>query len=344
MAGDVLIRSVRPWSSAADTPAIDVLCQAGAIAALGSDLTAPPGIPEVDGGGGVLLPGLVAAHVRPRPGQAEATLARLVEAGVTLARVHGPAEDLDEVLAARELFADRARIQVVAFVAGGLIREERGEKLLDAAVAAGADLLGGLDPAGHDRDPVRHLDLLFELAQRHSAGIDLQLRDPGELGAFEIELICERVAALGMRGRVTLSHCLALSTVEDHRRELLAELLAEHGISVTTLATAWGDPLPLRRLRWAGVPVGLGDDGGDLLDQAWLLAQANEFERDDEVELCADVATRDGARALRVGGYGVIEGDRADLMVLAADSVAEAVRQRPPRTLVVHDGRVVRNA
>lgn len=344
MAGDVLIRSVRPWAATADSPAVDVLCQAGRITEMGPDLPAPQDLPVVDGGGGVLLPALVAAHVRPLAGQAEATLARLVASGATLIRVHGPAEDLDEVLAARERFAERATIQVVAFVAGGLVREDRAEKLLDAAVAAGADLLGGLDPAGHDRDPVRSLDLLFELAERHSAGIDLQLRDPGELGAFEIELICERVAALGLRGRVTLSHCLALSTVDDHRREWLAELLAEHRISVTTLATAWGDPLPLRRLRWAGVPVGLGDDGGDLLDAARLLAEANGFERPDEVELCADVATRDGARALGVDGYGVIEGDRAELMVLPAPTVAEAVRQRPPRTLVVHDGRVVSQA
>ncbi|MBP2474963.1 cytosine/adenosine deaminase-related metal-dependent hydrolase [Crossiella equi] len=341
MAGDVLIRSVRPWASVPDTPVLDVLCADGAIVRVGPDLEAPPGVPVADGGGGLLLPGLVAAHVRPAPGAVGATLTRLLDSGATLVRLHVGTEHLDEALAAREEHGQRARIQVVAFASGGLVRDANGAKLLDEAAVSGADLVGALDPAGHDRDPVRCLDLLFEVAERHSVGVDLQLRDPGELGAFEVELFCERVAAHGLRGQATISHCLALAGVEDVRLEVLAELLGEHRVSVTTLATAYGKALPLRRLRWAGVPIGLGDDGGDLLRHTGLLAEANGFERADELELCADIATHDGARALRVGGYGLVEGDRADLVVLPAATVEEAVRQRPPRTLVVHDGRVV---
>ena len=59
-------------------------------------------------------------------------------------------------------------------------------------LSSGVETVGGIDPAGIDGDPVRHLDLLFDLAARHGAGIDLHLHDPGTLGAWELGLIAER--------------------------------------------------------------------------------------------------------------------------------------------------------
>ena len=44
---------------------------------------------------------------------------------------------------------------------------------------------------------------------------------------------------------------------------------------------------------------------------------------------------------MRLGDYGLAVGRRADLVVVAAQSVQEAYRTQPPRLAVVHDGRVV---
>ena len=52
-----------------------------------------------------------------------------------------------------------------------------------------------------DRDPVGHLDVVFGVAERHGVGVDIHLHETGELGAFTIELIAERTAALGMPAR-----------------------------------------------------------------------------------------------------------------------------------------------
>ncbi|GAA3847258.1 amidohydrolase [Saccharothrix violaceirubra] len=284
------------------------------------------------------------------------TLGRTIAGGATHVRSHAQVDvdsglaKLEGVLAAREAHADRAHVEVVAFPQCGILRERGTAELLDAALRAGADVVGGLDPAGYDRDPVRHLDVVFELAERHQCGVDVHLHDVGSLGAFQVELVCERVAALDMRGRVTISHAFALSTVDSERQRELVDLLAEHDVAVTTVSPGAREPLPLRQLRWAGVRLGLGQDGirdywspygnGDMLDRAWMLAHRNGFRQDALVEMCVDIATRGGAAVLG-RTLGLTEGAPADLVVVPGDTVTAAVMDRAPRTLVVHAGRVV---
>ena len=45
------------------------------------------------------------------------------------------------------------------------------------------------------------LDVLFGLADKHGKPLDIHLHEPGELGAFSLDLILDRVRALDMRGR-----------------------------------------------------------------------------------------------------------------------------------------------
>ena len=91
---------------------------------------------------------------------------------------------------------------------------------------------------------------------------------------------------------------------------------------------------------------------GDMLERAWQLAFRNGFRYDDLVELCVDVASR-GGRAI-IGGAswspaaiaddavtGLAPGARADLVVVAADTVSAAVMDHPPRTLVIRGGDVI---
>ena len=146
------------------------------------------------------------AHAWPRPIAAGAVHVRShaqVDADARLERLEG-------VLAARAAHADRCRVQVVAFPQSGIVRDPPTADLLDAAIAAGADLIGGIDPCGFDRDPVSHLDVVFGIAERRQVGVDIHLHETGALGAFTLELIAERTAALGMQGNVTVSHAFAL--------------------------------------------------------------------------------------------------------------------------------------
>ena len=260
-------------------------------------------------------------------------------------------DSLEGVMEARDAFADRVTIELVAFPQSGLLVRPGTAELLEAAVRAGADLVGGLDPAGFDHRPVEHLDTIFATAGRHGCGLDIHLHDGGELGAFTIDLILERTRALGLAGRVTISHAFALAEVPEPRRQRLVEGLADQRVSLATVAPGNRPPLPLASLHAAGVAVGLGCDGirdlwspwgdGDMLGRAALLAWRAGARRDQDLAGALELATAGGARVLGLDGHGLEPGCWADLTLVPAATVGEAVVAHPPRSLVLKRGRVV---
>jgi cytosine/adenosine deaminase-related metal-dependent hydrolase len=130
--------------------------------------------------------------------RAASLLAAYVAAGTSHIRSHvdvdtvAGLDSLHGVIEARDTFADRVDVELVAFPQSGLLVRPGTAELLEAAVHAGADLVGGLDPAGFDQRPVEHLDAVFAIADRNGCGVDIHLHDAGELGAFTIDLIVER--------------------------------------------------------------------------------------------------------------------------------------------------------
>jgi cytosine deaminase len=59
------------------------------------------------------------------------------------------------------------------------------------------------------------------------------------------------------------------------------------------------------------------------------------------LETVMDMVTSEAAAAVRLDGYGLEPGCRADLVVLPVDRVSEALRLAPAPRWVVHGGRVV---
>ncbi|MCP8940762.1 amidohydrolase family protein [Alsobacter sp. SYSU M60028] len=285
--------------------------------------------------------------------QAVATLAL----GVTAIRTHVDVDteigvaNVAGVLETREKLAGWVDIQIVAFPQSGMLIRPGTQELMEEALRLGADIVGGIDPASIDRDPVAHLDAVFAMAQSHGKPIDLHLHEPGELGAFCLELIVERTRALGMQGRVMVDHAYCLGMLEAATLDTLAASLADAGVAVMTAGPP-GRPAPaVKRLREAGVVVCGGSDGprgtwepygrGDMLQRATMIGQRNGFTRDEDLELALDVCTVQGARALGLAGYGLAEGCVADLVLVDAETAAEAVAAPPPRRVVVKAGRVV---
>jgi cytosine deaminase len=385
---DVLLRGGRPWGR--DEPA-DVLVRDGAIAEIGPGLQASgvevvdvgdrlllPGLVEAHchldktlyGGpwvphsaGDALADRIANDRLRrrelgiPDPDHIVALLERMVAAGTTYVRSHtdiDPEVGLDGVAAVRIAVArleGRVSVEQVAFPQHGLLTNPGTAELLDAALRQGVETVGGIDPAGVDRDPVRHLDILFDLAARHGAGIDIHLHDPGELGAWELDLIVDRTRDTGLGGRVTVSHAYGFSQLDAASQGRLIERLAEAGVTLVTAAVYSFPVPPIKRLRAAGVNVACGHDGicdlwgpygsGDMLERAMHLAYRSTFRRDEDIEIALDAATYGGARALGLPAYGLKVGAPADLVVVAARTPAEAVVRHAARDLVLKAGRTV---
>ncbi|MEZ5666883.1 MAG: amidohydrolase [Alphaproteobacteria bacterium] len=320
-----------------------------------------PWRPHVAGGG---VPARVAAEKAALAGltvpiaeRATALVRQAAAFGTTRMRSHVDIDTgvglagLEALLDVRARCADLMDIQLVAFPQSGVLAGPGTADLLDRAVAAGAEAVGGLDPAGFDGDIEGQLEVVFGIAERRGAWVDIHLHDPGEMGAFELRRIAARTRALGLQGRVAVSHAYALGAVDDATFGATADALAAAGVAIMTNGPG-PDPIPpVKRLRAAGVTVFAGSDNirdswspygsGDMLERARLIGYRNGLATDDELALALALATDAAAGVLGVDGYGIAVGARADLVAVSASCVAEAVATFPPRSLVIRAGRVV---
>src|SRR4051812_24536478 len=99
---------------------------------------------------------------------------------------------IEGVMARREALAGIVDIDLVAFPQSGMLVRPGTLELLEQALRLGAETVGGLDPCAIDRDPKGHVDTVFGLADKFGCGVDIHLHEPGEMGAFSMELIIER--------------------------------------------------------------------------------------------------------------------------------------------------------
>jgi cytosine/adenosine deaminase-related metal-dependent hydrolase len=389
MSADVVLRGVRPM--AAGGP-VDVLVRGGVIERVAPGLVPPPGASVVDGRNGILLPGLVDAHMHldktfwglpwraheagpttrerienerrlrrelalPADAQAEGLARQAMSRGTLHIRSHVDVDtevglrNFEGVMTARSRLRDLVSIQVVAFPQSGVVTRPGTAELLEQAVKDGAELIGGVDPTGIDGDAAGQLDVVFGIAGRHGAGVDIHLHDGGAEGAAQIRMIAERTRALGLAGKVAVSHAFCLGMVDERLLEGLVALLREQRIAIMTTAPGDRPTPPVRRLREAGVAVGAGSDGvrdawtplgnADMLERAMLVAYRNGFRADTLLHDALDIATRGNAGVLGLEGYGLEVGCRADLVVVPGETLGEIVAMRPPRALVISGGRVV---
>ena len=119
---------------------------------------------------------------------------------------------------------------------------------------------------------------------------------------------------------------------------------------MTTAPSGWPAP-PVKRAHAAGITICSGSDGirdlwhpygnADMLDRARHVGQRNGLDKDQEVELALEICTHGGAKVMALPNYGLAVGRDADLVLVQARNVPEAVVLCPPRQLVVKRGKVV---
>ncbi|WP_061163244.1 amidohydrolase family protein [Caballeronia temeraria] len=280
-----------------------------------------------------------------------------VQAGTTRLRTHVDIDTdarlryLDGVLATKETMRDTLDMQIVAFPQSGMLIRPGTVELLGDALAQGADVLGALDPALIDGDPVASLNATFALAERYRKPIDIHLHEPGEIGAFTLKLLLDRVEAMGMQGQVVVSHGFCLGALPERERDALLDRIAHLRVALLTSAPPSRPVPPLKLCRDKGITMFGGNDGirdtwspygvPDMLERAMLIGMRYDLRRDDDLMIAFDCVSDAAARGCGFADYGLRAGARADLVLVDAETVAHAVVARPKRKLVVANGRIV---
>ncbi len=274
-----------------------------------------------------------------------------IRSHVDVDTVHG-LKGVEGVMATRDKYRDVIDLEIVAFPQSGMMVRPGTVELLDQAMALGAEVVGGLDPCSMDQDPKGHLDVVFGLSQKYGRPIDIHLHEPGELGLFTMGLIVDRAKALGLAGKVVVSHAFCLGHVDYLAVERMLERIAEAGVALMSTGPAGWPAPPLRRVLDHGITICSGSDGirdcwspygnADMLDRAMFLALRNDFDRDDDIRKAVEVCTIGGAAVMALDGYGLAPGDQADCTLVDGETLAEAVvSARRPRPLVIKRGRIV---
>jgi cytosine deaminase len=305
--------------------------------------------------------------------RARATAEACVARGTVAIRSHADLDphvglkSVEALVRLREELRDRVRIQVVAFPTATAMRAGpnvvRG--LVDAALDAGADVVGGSPSAA--ADPGTAIDLLFELAALRDVPLDVHLNENLDPSQRNIEHAVRRAAALGLGGRVALSHCCSLSASPGTHVAPLLAAMARARVAVITLPAAnlflQGRDAPVLAPRGltrvadllaAGVPVACGSDNvqdpfipvgtGDVLELGRWTVLAGHLSGA-HVPAAFEMTTSAPAGIIGIAAdYGIRVGAYADLVVVDAADPADALMSGPAQRAVVFHGRLVAGA
>ena len=269
------------------------------------------------------------------------------------------------LLLAREKFGGYCDIQVVAFPQEGIVRDPGAAELLDEAMKEGCDIVGGLPWYEYtDAEAREHIDICFDIAKRYDRDIHMLVDDTDDENSRSLEYLALKTMRESFHGRVAASHCGAMAAYNDVYAAKIVDMVATAGVTISVNAhinlvcSARLDREPRRRgiarvkellTRGANVVTSQDDVNDpyypfgkpDPLECVSMIAHVAQLTLPHELEQAMSMVTENAAKAARVDDYGIAPGKRADLVVVGAPSVHEAIRLQPLRRHVIKGGREV---
>ncbi len=297
-----------------------------------------------------------------------------VQNGTVAVRAH-PDVDLlqgmigiETSLQLKEEYKSLLDLQIVAFPQEGILKSEGTYDLMEAAMGMGANVVGGCPYSEVSwEDARRHIDMVFELAEKHDASVDMHADFSDDVTDKRFACaayIAQKTIECGYRGRVSLGHVTSLGSLTAEELKPITDLLLEADISVVTLPAtdlylgSRNDGRNQRRgltavraLYDAGVNVTYSSNNvrnaftpfgkADMLIVGNMLAHVAQFGTPEDQAAILKMGTKNAARAIGMGdNYGIAVGKQADLVVMDTHQVADVLLDIPSRCWVVKRGAI----
>jgi cytosine deaminase len=334
------------------------------------DSTLTYGQPRVNESGtlleGIQLWGELKAHltVENIKSRAKALCHWAIARGTLAIRSHVDISD-DSLLAVEALLEFREEIkpyidlQLVAFPQDGYFRHPVSEVNLERALDLGVDVVGGIPHFERTMaDGAASVKALCEIAADRGLQVDMHCDESDDPLSRHIEALTYHTQRLGLYGRVTGSHLTSMHSMDNYYVSKLIPLMAEAQIHVIANPliniTLQGrhDTYPKRRgmtrvkeLMEAGINVAFGQDAlmdpwysfgsQDMLEVAHMGLHVAQMTGVDQMHRIFEAITLNGARVLGLEGYGLEPGCHADIVILQAKNIPEALRLKPARLFVI---------
>jgi cytosine/creatinine deaminase len=272
---------------------------------------------------------------------------------------------LEGVIAAAADCADIAEVRTIAFPQEGLLRDPGAYDLMEAALEAGADVVGGMPHWEQDEAAQReHVRLCFDLAERFDRDLDMHVDETDDGAVRTLEMVADEALGRGYFSRVCAGHVCSLAAADTEYANRVIDKCVRAGISIAAnpvtnlVLQGRGDHGLVRRgttrigeLRAAGVNVLFGQDcvkdgfypfgRGSMLEVALISAHAAHLTTKSDLAFALRAITEAPAVAMRLTDYGLRAGARADIQLLQVPSWEEALRLQPVPEKVWFGGRLV---
>jgi cytosine/creatinine deaminase len=283
--------------------------------------------------------------------------------GVTAMRSHVDTEHrgdlvaVEALLAVREEMRDQIDLQLVALGFPGNGAEA--DETMESALRLGVDLVGAAPAI--TPDPTATIDAAFALAERFGRAIDLHIDETEDPQMRSLVTLADRTLAHGMGGQVTAGHCCSLSFIDDESAALIMDQVAAAQIHVITLPLCnlvlmgrGMRPTPrgitrVEELLARGVNVCAASDNVqdpfnpfgsyDLLQIASLSAAVSHMTGEAQLYDSLSMVTDRPARLLGLPDHRIRVDAPADLVILDAERVLDAVTAPPHRLATFKRGR-----
>ncbi|TPW30504.1 amidohydrolase family protein [Martelella alba] len=250
-------------------------------------------------------------------------------------------------------YAQLIDIIICAFAQEGLTNDPGTEEMLAAALADGADQVGGCPYT--DPDPAIHIAKIFDLGERFGVPVDFHVDFDLDPHGSNVPAIIAETVKRGYQGRVSIGHVTKLSALPPEEfAEKIAELSAA-GIGLTVLPATDlflngrnADHLVPRGLTPAHLMVIAGGNAtlstnnvmnpftpfGDvsLMRMANLYANIAQIGTPADLDIVYAMVTDEAAKMLGLQPPKIAPGAAATLVLFDAESPAEAIATIAPAT------------
>ncbi|HEV7308189.1 amidohydrolase family protein [Ensifer sp.] len=293
-----------------------------------------------------------------------------VSQGLLAVRSHVDTSDprlvtAEALLEVKEKVAPYIDLQLVAFPQDGYFRAADGVASLNRALDMGVDIVGGIPHFERTmEDGARSVEALCRIAAERGLPVDMHCDETDDPMSRHIETLAAETVRFGLQGRVAGSHLTSMHSMDNYYVSKLIPLMAEAEINVipnpliNIMLQGRHDTYPkcrgmtrVRELMAAGLNVSFGHDcvmdpwysmgSGDMLEVAHMAIHVTQMGSIEDKRKIFDAITGNSAKTMGLEGYGLEVGCKADLVLLQAADVNEALRLKPARLFVIKAGKII---
>ena len=298
------------------------------------------------------------------------TLKWQIANGVQFVRTHVDVSDptltaLKAMLEVKQEVAPWVDLQIVAFPQEGILSYPNGVNLLEQAMEMGADVVGGIPHFEFTREyGVESMHIAFEIARRYGKQIDIHCDEIDDEQSRFVETVAALALKYEMGDQVTASHTTAMHSYNGAYTSRLFRLLKLSGTNfvanplVNIHLQGRFDTYPKRRgitrvkeMLENNINVCFGHD--DVFDPWYPLGTASTLQvlhmglhvcqlmGYDQINDGIKLITENSAKTLAIQGYGISEGNSANLVILPAENGFDAVRRQVPVRYSIRAGNII---